>query len=193
MAVPPKPKWTELPAKFTGVRRTPVLGVVLHDTAGTGKHNDTLYLANPGDGRTVSTDFTVERDGSIWKLNPDLRSRCTFHAGRATEWRGFKNSQVNSVLIGIEIVQKADLSLRPIYPSEQVAAVANLCAWLVREFGLRGADITTHRQIITDGSRSDPRQFPFDGPEGFWVLFWRAYGRDAAYLESLTGRRIDAE
>lgn len=190
MARPPRPAWTELPAKHKGPRKTPVLGIVLHDTAGTGTHRDTLYLANPGDGRTVSADFTVERDGSIWKLNPDLRAYRTHHAGRATEWRGFKNAQVNSVTVGIEIVQHAGLGLSPIWPAAQVKAVAQLCAWLVREFGLRGADITTHRQIITDGSRSDPRQFPFDGPDGFWIQFWRAYGQDKAFQASFKAARM---
>jgi N-acetylmuramoyl-L-alanine amidase CwlA len=172
-----QPTWTELKAKNIKPGRTKVLGVVLHDTAGSGKHNDTLYLANPGDGRPVSVDFTVERDGSIWKLNPDLAKYYCIHAGRATRFKGNANGQVNRVTIGIEIVQKADLSLSPTYTDAQVRSVAELCAWLTDKFNLETSDITTHRNIITDGSRSDPRKFPFEGAGGFWSFYWAAKGK----------------
>lgn len=147
-------------------------GICLHDTAGSGTHNDTKYLAHPGDGRVVSVDFTVERDGSIYQLNPKLEKYCTFHAGRATKWiaagRVFRNRSVTQVLIGIELAQKANLSLAPVWPDEQVKSVAELCVYLCGKFNLSKEQITTHAKIITDGSRSDPRQFPFTN---FWNEF----------------------
>jgi N-acetyl-anhydromuramyl-L-alanine amidase AmpD len=165
-----QPDWhTELTARYLSDRAHPIQGIVLHDTAGSGTHNDTLYLAHPGDGREVSVDFTVERDGSVWKLNPQLALYHTNHAGRATSWREHTNAAVNHCTVGIEIVASA---ARPIYPPVQVRAVAVLCAWLVSYFGLRQADITSHRAIITDRSRSDPRAFP-------WDAFWREYAEAA--------------
>lgn len=147
-------------------------GICLHDTAGSGTHNDTRYLANPGDGRAVSVDFTVERDGSIYQLNPDLAKFYTFHAGRATKFRTYRNRDVTRVLIGIELVQKNDLSLSPIWPIEQIQAVAELCVFLCQTFGLDKSSIVTHAQVITDGSRSDPRSFP-------WSAFWFDFNRAA--------------
>jgi N-acetyl-anhydromuramyl-L-alanine amidase AmpD len=150
---------------FTAVHRSSgarhVVGIVLHDTAGSGKINDVKYLADPSDGRVVSVDFTITRDGEIFQLSPDLRNNTMFHAGRKTKFKGLVNGAVNRGTIGIEIVQKADLSLSPLYPEAQVRAVAELCAKLCKDFGLTRGDITTHARIITDGSRSDPRQFPF--------------------------------
>lgn len=184
--VPEKPDFEDaLVATYRNTRTTPVLGIVLHDTAGAGTHNDTKYLANPGDDRKVSVDFTVERDGSIWNLNPELKSYYCNHAGRATSWRGYLNKEVNRVTVGIEIVQKSDLSLDPLYPAKQVTSVAKLCAWLTHTFGLTAADITTHRQIITDGSRSDPRKFPFDTEDGFWAQYWACFGKSEQFLTSL--------
>lgn len=177
---------TSLRAKNLGKRyqangKALVAAIVLHDTAGSGTHNDTRYLANPGDGRGVSVDFTVERDGSIYQLNPDLNKYCTFHAGRATylkaAGRAFRNGAVNTVAVGIEIVQKANLSLSPLWPSEQIKAVADLCRFLCSLYDLDKTAITTHKAIITDGSRSDPRQFPFDS---FWYYFGRTEGEDGA-------------
>jgi N-acetylmuramoyl-L-alanine amidase len=185
MSKPTRPSFNALPARFIKRKRSAILGIVLHDTAGVGTHNDTLYLSNPQDGRKVSVDFTVERDGSIWKLNPDLRVYFCNHAGRATSWRGFKNKEVNKVTIGIEIVQKNILSLKPLYPQAQVDSVAHLCAWLTSSFALVAADITTHRQIITDGSRSDPRRFPFDDADGFWARYWAQFGKAESFVSSL--------
>jgi N-acetyl-anhydromuramyl-L-alanine amidase AmpD len=172
-----QPQWTELKAKHIREGRKEILGVVLHDTAGSGTHNDTLYLANPSDGRNVSVDFTVERNGSIWKLNPDLNKYYCSHAGRATKFKGFTNAAVNRVTVGIEICQKANLSLTPVYTDAQVKSVAQLCAWLTTRYKLATSDITTHRNVITDGSRSDPRHFPFEGGGGFWQYYWEALGK----------------
>lgn len=152
-----------------------VAGICLHDTAGSGTHNDTLYLANPGDGRKVSVDFTVERDGTVYQLNPDLVNLCTWHCGRATFWksggRAFRNKAVTQVMIGIEIVHAANpAKMSPIWPREQIEAVADLCVLLCGKFNLTKDQITTHAKIITDGSRSDPRDFPFSD---FWFQFNR--------------------
>lgn len=181
-----QPVWTELKAKHIRDGRPGILGIVLHDTAGSGTHNDTLYLANPSDGRKVSVDFTVERNGSIWKLNPDLAKFYCLHAGRATKFKNLINNAVTRATIGIEICQKADLSLTPTYTDTQVKSVAQLCAWLVTRYKLTTSDITTHRNVITDGSRSDPRRFPFEGGGGFWHHYWEAMGKSEEHAVSET-------
>jgi N-acetyl-anhydromuramyl-L-alanine amidase AmpD len=159
-----------LRAKHLGDRLEPICGIILHDTAGSGTHNDTVYLSNPSDGRVVSVDFTAERDGSIWQLSPDLRKFATFHAGRKTRFREFLNRDVTLRTIGIQ----------PTYPQTQIEAVAGLCAALCGELRLSSGDITTHAAVITDGSRTDPRKFDFDA---FWLAFRNAVGQgDAAVV-----------
>jgi N-acetyl-anhydromuramyl-L-alanine amidase AmpD len=138
--------------------------VVLHDTAGSGTVNDALYLAAPGDHRVVSVDFVALKTGEIYQLNPDPRTMFTYHAGRATQFDGYRNAQVNRHSIGIEISQKANIKSvpEPKYPHEQVQAVAELLVYFAKTFGIGKSKITTHSKIITDGSRSDPREFPWD-------------------------------
>lgn len=170
-----------LTGKYISLGRSKINGICLHDTAGSGTHGDTKYLANPSDGRKVCCDFTVERDGSIWKLNPNIDQYYTPHAGRKTKWKSLTNNQVTRAVIGIEIVQHVKLNLVPTYTSEQVRATAHLCAWLVEKYRLTPSDITTHRQIITDGSRSDPRLFPFEGRQGFWQYYWEFMGKETEY------------
>jgi N-acetyl-anhydromuramyl-L-alanine amidase AmpD len=160
---------TKLKAKNLGLRTGRVKFIVLHDTAGNGGRGDAEYLANDPEKRGVSVDFCILKDGTIYQLNHDLKRRCTFHAGRNTAFRGHTNGGVNQNSVGIEIAQKANMKgLSPAYPEAQVRAVAEVCQHLCRLFNLTKLDITTHAKIIRDGSRSDPRNFPW---ERFWEMF----------------------
>lgn len=160
--------------------RPKVLAIVLHDTAGSGTVNDAKYLANDPEHRGVSVDFVVLRDGEIYKLNPDLTRYSTNHAGRHTRLRTLGgqditfagpvlNGNCNAHTIGIEISHNAVPSKQaPEWPDAQVLAVGELCKDLCDKFNLKREDITTHAKIITDGSRSDPRNFP-------WPIFWAGF------------------
>lgn len=126
-------------------------------------------MAEDWDNRGIGIDFLIPKTGKVFQLSPDLRKYYTSHASRNTAFRGRKNQAVGARSIGIEIGQKANISnLDPKYPEVQVSAVAALCADLCAEFGWDKDDITTHRLVITDGSRSDPREFPW---EAFWEEF----------------------
>lgn len=144
--------------------------IVLHDTAGSGELGDVKYLANDPEGHGVSVDFVVPKSGEVYQLNPDLKKYYTNHAGRSTRFNDFRNRDVNLHSVGIEIAQKARLDsiVGELYPDVQVRAVADLCSNLCTLFNLTRNDITTHANIITDGSRSDPRKFPWDN---FWRYF----------------------
>lgn len=161
---------TSLRAKnLRGPQSRRVRGIVLHDTAGSGTVGDVHYLATDPEHRGISVDYVVTRDGTAWQLNPDPHRYYTFHAGRHTKFRDMINGGVNAGTIGIEISHKADPSKQdPEWPSEQVQAIADLCKMLCKDYGLTADDITTHAKIITDGSRSDPRKFPFSE---FWARF----------------------
>lgn len=148
--------------------------IVLHDTAGNGGLGDVKYLANDPERRGVSVEYVIPKDGTIYQLNPDPFTYCTNHAGRKTKFRGYLNHQVNRHSIGIEIGQRVNMrDLNPKYPEAQIFAVADLCSSLCSIHGLDKTDITTHSKIITDGSRSDPREFPWDQ---FWKFFNRGVG-----------------
>lgn len=154
-----------------------IAGIILHDTAGNGGHGDTQYLANDPERRGISVDYAIERDGTVYQLNPDLDRYYTFHAGRSTRFeipgRTFRNREVTRACIGIELNQSAALKLSPIWPADQIAACAALSFQLAARYGFGKERITTHARVITDGSRSDPRRFPFDT---FWHYFGTAAG-----------------
>lgn len=155
--------------------------IVLHDTSGSGTHSDTLYLVKQSDGRRVSCDFVIERDGSIWKINPQVGLLSTWHAGRNTRWHSLRDGGVNRYSIGIEMCRAADRRFSPEWPREQVHRAAWLCAWLCGHFALGPESITTHRQLVWDGSRADPVRFPFEGPGGFWSEFHELRGNGVVH------------
>jgi N-acetyl-anhydromuramyl-L-alanine amidase AmpD len=158
-----------------GNKRPTVNVVVIHDTAGSGTVGDAKYLANDPEDRKVSVDFVILRDGEIYKLNPDLTRYTTNHAGRATRFAVpgtnivLHNAQVNNHSIGIELAHNSRPERQtPEWPTEQVRACAELCKWLCDQFQLSKENITTHMKLITDRSRTDPRNFPWDY---FWSTF----------------------
>lgn len=172
-------------AKNRGTRNGKVEFIVLHDTAGSGTKNDVDYLAHDPENRGVSVDFVVTKDGTAWQLNNDLSGHCTYHAGRHTAYKGRVNGNVNQHSVGIEISQKANMKgLDPAYPDEQVKMVAQVCRDLCDLFHLTKDDITTHSKIITDGSRTDPRNFPW--PQ-FWAYFFND-GVDAPPVAATDGK-----
>lgn len=167
--------------EYNSGSRPKIMAIVLHDTAGAGTVGDAKYLAADADHRGISVDFVALRTGEIYKLNPDLTRFSTNHAGRNTHLRTLDGAQipvggppvlngnVNAHTIGIEISHKANPAQdSPLWPDEQIVAVAELCKDLCDKFALTREDITTHAKIITDGSRSDPREFP-------WTVFWAGF------------------
>lgn len=161
---------TTLTAKNLGNRKgAKVRGIVLHDTAGSRSKGDAEYLANDPEDRGVSVDYVILMDGTVYQLNHTLETKYTNHAGRHTRWvsKQLVGPAINRGSVGIEISQKAKIELvpDPKYPPAQVNAVAEVCAQLCKQFSLTKLDITTHKDLITDGTRSDPRQFP-------WPQFW---------------------
>lgn len=188
IATVPRPDWhEELVTRNLSPRNgaRPKI-IVLHDTSGSGTHSDTLYLVRQSDGRKVSCDLTVERDGSIWKLNPQLKIYSTWHAGRNTRWHSLRDGAVNRYSIGIEMCRAADRRFDPEWPIAQVSAAAHLCAWLCEYLDLGPESITTHRQLAWDGSRADPVRFPFEGPGGFWQSFHALRGKGQSWLAALS-------
>lgn len=184
-----------LKAKNLGTRKgAKVRGIVLHDTAGSGTIGDANYLADDPEHRGVSVDFVILKDGSVYQLNPNIEKNYTNHAGRKTRWvsKQLIGAAINKGTVGIEISQKANIDSvpDPKYPPAQVDAVAATCAMLCDEFGLTKMDITTHKDLIIDGSRTDPRKFPW---EEFWGQFNLHQGNETPTEGRVTYTVVDGD
>ena len=147
--------------------------IVLHHTGGR-EAGDLAWLTNPTSG--VSADFLINRDGVIYKLNPDLTIYYTYHAG-ISELDGCvqRNGSINISTIGIEMSHTIDQD----WPDAQVEACAKLCWWLEASGKVTRHKIVSHREVAKpSGRKIDPKGFP-------WGVFSQLY-EAAGFLQSRT-------
>ncbi|MEB3203320.1 MAG: N-acetylmuramoyl-L-alanine amidase [Candidatus Sericytochromatia bacterium] len=129
--------------------------VVWHHTASRASARQTgRYFQNPE--AQVSSHYIVDRSGEIVRSVAD--DRRSWHAGPSA-YQGRNN--VNDFSIGIEICNLGDNG--EAYSAAQVAAVAQLTAWLIETHGMGRERITRHRDIaVPAGRKTDTSDnFPY--------------------------------
>jgi N-acetylmuramoyl-L-alanine amidase len=110
----------------------------------------------------VSAHYVVEENGVIWRLVPE--NRRAFHAGVSC-WEG--KSDLNSVSLGIEIVNPGhEWGYRP-FPDAQMSSVEHLCRDLVVRYSIPAHRVVGHSDIAP-ARKSDPGEL-FD-----WARLARA-------------------
>jgi N-acetylmuramoyl-L-alanine amidase len=98
----------------------------------------------------VSSHYVVDEDGVVWRLVPEERR--AFHAGLSC-WAGERN--LNSVSIGIEIVNPGhDWGYRS-FPAAQMASVEALCIDILARQPIPPWRIVGHSDIAPD-RKTDP-------------------------------------
>jgi N-acetylmuramoyl-L-alanine amidase len=105
-------------------------------------------LCDPG--ARVSAHYVVEENGAIWRLVPEyLRA---FHAGVSC-WEG--ETGLNSVSLGVEIVNPGhEWGYRP-FPQVQMRAVEHLCRDLIARHRIPAHRVVGHSDIAP-GRKTDP-------------------------------------
>jgi len=115
----------------------------------------------------VSAHYLVEEDGTIWRLVPE--SRRAFHAGVSC-WEGERD--LNSVSIGVEIVNPGhEWGYRP-FAEAQMAAVERLCREILQRHPIPGHRVVGHADIAPE-RKTDPGEL-FDWPRlaGAGIGIW---------------------
>lgn len=130
----------------------------------------------------VSAHYLVEEDGAIWRLVPEERR--AWHAG-ASYWQG--DSALNTVSIGIEIVNPGHEWGYRAFPEVQMQAVEALCGDILARRRIPAHRVVGHSDIAP-ARKSDPGEL-FDWPRlaragiGLWPP-------PAAGLQGRRGRGI---
>ena len=105
----------------------------------------------------VSAHYLVEEDGTVWRLVPEERG--AWHAG-VSYWLG--ETSLNTVSIGIEIVNPGhEWGYRP-FPGVQMQAVEALCRDIVARRRIPAHRVVGHSDIAPT-RKSDPGEL-FDWP-----------------------------
>ena len=116
----------------------------------------------------VSAHYFVWEDGRIFQLAPE-RARA-WHAGRSF-WRG--ESDLNSVSIGVEIVNPGHDGGSPPFPDSQIAATIALARDILSRWTIPPERVLAHSDVAPGRKRDPGEAFPWrrlwEGGVGRWV------------------------
>ncbi|TAL82283.1 MAG: N-acetylmuramoyl-L-alanine amidase [Beijerinckiaceae bacterium] len=133
--------------------RTPD-SVILHYTGMETEEAALARLCDPA--AEVSSHYTIGADGTIIQLVPEAQR--AWHAGQSC-WAG--ETDMNSVSIGIEIMNGGhDFGLPP-YPEAQIAAVIALCRDIGSRHAIASTRILGHSDIAPFRKRDPGELFPW--------------------------------
>jgi N-acetylmuramoyl-L-alanine amidase len=112
------------------------------------------WLCNPQS--EVSCHYLAHEDGRIVQMVPE--SKRAWHAGEGS-WGGEKD--INSVSVGIEIVNSGHAFGYPDFPDAQIRAVSALCRNISARHRIRRERVLAHSDTAP-GRKSDPgEKFPW--------------------------------
>jgi N-acetylmuramoyl-L-alanine amidase len=157
IAAPDSPLATRLvPSPNHGERAAgrSIDAIVLHYTGMASGPAAIAWLADPRS--QVSAHYVVEEDGAILQMVPEERR--AWHAGRGS-WRG--ESDLNSVSIGIEIVNGGHDYGCPDYPDAQIEAVIALCADIAARRRVPPDRVLAHSDIAPERKADPGEKFPW--------------------------------
>ena len=142
------------PSPNFDARKAPPDMIVLHYTGMRGGEAALARLRDPA--AKVSAHYLVEEDGRVFSLVAEERR--AWHAGKSF-WRGEKD--INSVSIGVEIVNPGhEFGYRP-FPDAQIAAVIELLGEVRGRWDVADARILGHSDVAP-GRKQDPGElFPW--------------------------------
>ncbi len=112
------------------------------------------WLCNPQ--AEVSSHYLVHEDGRVVQFVREADR--AWHAGQSC-WQG--NSDINSASIGIEIVNPGHELGYPDFPTQQIAALIDLCRGIIRRHRILPQNVLAHSDVAP-GRKIDPgEKFPW--------------------------------
>ena len=132
-----------------------VNAIVLHYTGMVSGKAAEDWLCNADS--EVSSHYLVHEDGHIVQMVAEVDR--AWHAGKSF-WKG--ETDLNSVSVGIEIVNPGHVLGYRQFPTRQINAVIRLCRGIVLRHGIRPDMVLAHSDIAP-GRKVDPGElFPWD-------------------------------
>jgi N-acetylmuramoyl-L-alanine amidase len=129
--------------------------IILHYTGMETGEAAERWLCDPTS--EVSCHYLVHEDGRIVQMVREADR--AWHSGRGS-WQGA--SDVNSLSIGIEIVNPGPLAGHPPFPDAQIEAVTSLCRDITSRLDIAKERILAHSDVAP-GRKIDPGpQFPWE-------------------------------
>ena len=157
----------ELPSPNFNERTTPPDMVVLHYTGMPTGREALERLCDPT--AKVSAHYCVDEDGSVYRLVPEERR--AWHAGVGF-WKGA--TDINSISIGIEIVNPGHEFGYRDFPSVQIDAVVGLLDAVRGRWDIADQRILGHSDIAPERKDDPGERFPWktlaEAGHGLWPV-----------------------
>jgi N-acetylmuramoyl-L-alanine amidase len=178
------------PSPNHGARRAGAVPrfIILHYTGMSDGEGAIAWLCDPRS--EVSCHYVVDEAGGVLQLVSE--GRRAWHAGRSF-WAG--ETDMNSVSIGIEIVNPGHDGGLPPYPDVQIASVARLCRDIADRWAIPPHHVLAHSDVAP-GRKQDPgERFPWDVLHRSGVGLWlpqKLDGKGATYGPGEAGEAVTA-
>jgi N-acetylmuramoyl-L-alanine amidase len=140
--------------------------LLLHYTGMADAEAAVRHLCTPAS--EVSAHYVVMEDGHVVQCVPE--SRRAWHAGLSS-WEG--ETDINSVSIGIEIVNPGHDYGYPDFPKRQIAAVTALCRSILTRYRIPPERVLGHSDVAPSRKNDPGEKFPWQTLHrsgiGLWV------------------------
>ena len=144
----------EAPSPNFDTRAGAITMIVLHYTGMETAEGAIARLRDPA--AKVSSHYVVAEDGVVLRLVDEANR--AWHAGKS-HWRQWDD--VNSVSVGIEIVNPGhEFGYRP-FPEAQIDAVIRLVASIKERYGITRGNIVGHSDVAPARKRDPGELFPW--------------------------------
>lgn len=128
--------------------------VILHYTGMPEPDGSRTWLCDPKS--EVSAHYLIERTGQIWQLVAEAER--AWHAG-VSSWQG--ETDMNSVSIGIELVNRGHQWGYQEFPAPQIAACAQLVQGIMQRHSIAPRSILGHSDIAPQRKEDPGELFPW--------------------------------
>jgi N-acetylmuramoyl-L-alanine amidase len=154
------------PSPNFDTRRVPPDMIVVHYTGMTTGEAALARMCDPA--AKVSAHYMIETDGRIFELVPEARR--AWHAG-VSFWKGERD--INSVSIGVELVNPGHDDGYPDFPADQIDALIGLMDAIRGRWDIPDGRILGHSDVAPDRKVDPGEKFPWkrlaqDG-HGLWL------------------------
>lgn len=179
----------EAPSPNFNARTKPVSLIVLHYTGMESGQAALDRMCDPA--AKVSAHYMVEEDGRIFRLVDE--SRRAWHAG-VSEWAG--ETDINSISIGIEIVNGGHDYALPDYLVTQINAVISLTKEIMSRHSIPAHRVVGHSDIAPDRKQDPGEKFPWQKLAAAGCSIWPDFmppGKGRSFLRKGTVHGVVAD
>ncbi len=161
--------------------------IILHYTGMETEEAALARLCEPA--AEVSCHYAIGASGAILQLVPEARR--AWHAGKSY-WAGEKD--INSVSIGIELMNGGHDFGMPAYPAAQIAALIGLCRDIGSRLAIPATRILAHSDVAPFRKRDPGEHFPWGQLAAAGVGHYVApqpLGEDAPLKRGSSGEKVE--